>query len=123
MSSHTPTLTYWHGGPTVYGTVLLPPSDTGSSRSGPSADAFVYVTPTRDLAATYAATCRGWVYEVKPVGPVTQDPGSVLPLGESLRCASAVIVRRFRVSRAECDLRQAVVDSLSRQMDGLGDVR
>jgi hypothetical protein len=75
----------WHGGPTVRGDMLLPPTDTGRSRSG-NDEAFVYVTPLRSLAATYAATCRGWVYEVEPVGPVEPDPDSMLPPGQSLRC-------------------------------------
>ena len=94
--------TYFHGGPSVRGSWLLPPTDTGRSRSGQD-EAFVYITPIRSLAETYAATCRGWVYEVTPLGAVEADPGSVLPAGQSLRCPSVRIVRRFRVSRATCD--------------------
>jgi hypothetical protein len=58
---------YWHGGPTVRGDMLLPPSATGRCRSDPDdhAGGWVYITSTRSLAETYAATCRGWIYEVE----------------------------------------------------------
>lgn len=106
---------YWHGGPTVRGDMLLPPTDTGQSRSG-NDEAYVWITPVRSLAETYAATCRGWVFEVEPIGDVEQDPDSVLPPGQSLRCPAARIKRRFRLSRAECDRIAAVVHSLDRML-------
>jgi hypothetical protein len=91
--------------------MLLPPLATGRCRSHPDdvAGGWVYVTPTRSLAETYAATCRGWVYEVAPIGVVERDPGSMLPPGESLRCRAARIVRRFRLSRADCERMAAIV--------------
>jgi len=108
-------MSYWHGGPTIRGDMLLPPTETGRYRSGQD-DPVVYITPTRDLAATYAATCYGWVYEVEPIGPVIQDPDSVLPAGESLCCGSARILRRWRLSNAECDARRSVVQAMSRRI-------
>ena len=98
-------MTYWHGGPKIVGTVVRPPAETGVCRSDPEAtgDGWVYITPRRHLAMTYAATCHGWLYEVEPIGEVEQDPGSVLPPGASLRCRAATIVRRFRPSRSEAD--------------------
>jgi hypothetical protein len=103
----------WHGGPTVRGDMLLPPTDTGLSRSG-SDEAYVYVTPLRSLAATYASTCRGWVYEVEPIGEVEPDPGSILPPGQSLRCSAARIKRRFRLTRAQYDEMSRMVAMLDR---------
>ena len=103
---------YWHGGPPVRGDMLLPPTETGYSRSG-NDEAWVHVTPTRDLAATYAATCHGWLYEVEPIGPLEQDPDSILPDGESLRCRAARILRRFRLSRAEYDERTNIVAAVT----------
>jgi hypothetical protein len=115
MANEPPSITLWHGGPTVRGDMLLPPTDTGHCRSDPgNPDEWVYITPTRSLAETYAATCRGWVYEVEPIGPIEPDPGSILPPGESLRCPAARIVRRFRLSRAECDRMAMVVRMMDR---------
>lgn len=112
--------TCWHGGPTVRGDMLLPPSSTGHCRSDPDdhADGWVYITPLRSLASVYAATCRGWVYEVEPIGEVEVDPGSALPAGQSLRCPAARIVRRFRLSRAECDEMYSIVCLLQQSIDG-----
>jgi hypothetical protein len=105
---------YWHGGPTVRGDMLLPPSATGRCRSDPDdhAGGWVYITSTRSLAETYAATCRGWIYEVEPIGAVENDPGSILRPGQSLRCPAARIVRRFRLSRADGERMAAVVRAL-----------
>lgn len=108
-------MTYWHGGPTVRGDMLQPPTITGRSTSG-NDEAWVYVTPVRSLAETYAATCRGWLYEVEPIGDVEQDPDSVLPAGQSLRCRTARIRRRYRLSRAECDRASAVVAAVEQMI-------
>lgn len=106
-------MTFWHGGPTVRGDMLLPSTETGRYRSGDGpTDPHVYITPSRSLAATYAATCRGWVYEVEPVGDVEQVPGSILAPGQSLRCPAARIIRRFRLSRAESERIARVVARL-----------
>jgi hypothetical protein len=106
---------YWHGGPPVVGDVLVPPTVSGYSRSG-NDEAFVYVTASRSLAATYAATCHGWLFEVEPIGPLEQDPDSVLADGESLRCPRARILRRFRLSRAEYDSMSWIVAVLDREL-------
>jgi len=111
--SDSPSDSMWHGGPTVRGDVLLPPTDTGRSRSG-NDEAWVYVTPIRSLAEVYAGTCRGWVYEVEPIGEVEHDPDSVLPPGQSLRCRSARIRRRFRLSRAQYAQAERVIGALDR---------
>jgi hypothetical protein len=92
----------WHGGPAIKGDRVLPGSATGSTRAG-GLDSWVYVTPLRSLALTYAITIGGWLYQVEAVGPVEQDPGSVLEAGSSLRCREARILRRFRPSCQEVD--------------------
>lgn len=93
---------YWHGGDRIDGQHVLPPNATGVYRAEDPGSSWVYVTPTRGLALTYACTCSNpWLYEVEPIGPVEQDPNSKLPAGESLRCEAARIVRRWKPSRAE----------------------
>lgn len=100
--------TWWHGGKPVHGDELLPSTETGAGRSG-DLDG-VFVTPVRDLAATYAATAEnGWLFEVEPVGEVRQDPGSMLPEGQSMVCDRARILRRFKLSRDEAARRRAAV--------------
>jgi hypothetical protein len=102
--------TYWHGGPAIRGDSILPPSVTGAARVC-HGEPWVYLTPLRSLALTYAATCNGWLYEVAPLGPVEQDPDSMPPLGHSVRCREARIVRRFRPSREEADAARGAVAS------------
>jgi hypothetical protein len=103
---------YYHGGPRIAGDLLEPSSTTGQERSGP-ADGWVYLTPTRSLAVMYAASAHnGWVYEVEPVDPPEQDPGSCMDPGQSVRCRQARILRRYKPSRTELNaareaLRQA----------------
>ena len=86
---------YYHGGPTINGRWLLPPSETGHARVCHD-DPHVYLTTAYTLALTYAATCNGWVYEAVPDGPVEPDPDSMLDPGVSVRCRRARIVRRLR---------------------------
>lgn len=102
--------TYWHGGPAITGDRLLPGLITGRARAG-EPDGWVYVTPARSLALTYAVTADGWLFEVEPIGTPEQDPGSILDPGQSLRCREARIVRRFRPSRLE---RAQVLDAMAR---------
>lgn len=92
-------MSYWHGGGRIAGDWVLPPEETGVSRSG---DHGVHVTTDRDLAAAYASTTDGptaWVYEVEPEGDLTPMPSLVDPDGPaiSFRCARARIVRRLTV--------------------------
>lgn len=95
---------YWHGGPRIVGDEIAPPSEHGKARVC-HGDPFVYITPERGLALNYATTCNGWLYEVEPIGEIEQDPDSILPPGDSLRCPRARIVRRFKPSRAEREAR------------------
>ena len=100
--------THWHGGGRIDGDYVLPPDTTGVVRSEPSG--WVYITPTRGLALTYASTCDDpWLFEVEPIGHVEQDPNSKLPAGQSLRCEAARIVRRFKPSRREVEERRRIV--------------
>lgn len=90
-------MTFWHGGVRPADGLLVPQE---MSRSGDAGDGWVYVTTSRYLAATYAATLpRSWVMEVEPVGQVERDPGSILDC--SFRCRSAVVLRSFTLSREE----------------------
>ena len=97
-------MTWWHGGPRIVGFRLDPPAVTGVCRSDAQDldDPWVYISSSKGLATTYASSCtNGWLYEVEPVGEVSQDPGSILAAGTSMRCHSALILRRFKPSRAE----------------------
>ena len=97
---------YYHGGPKVDGTHILPPSVTGAARVM-HGEHYVCVTTEYTLALTYAATCDGWVYEVAPDGPVVRDPDSMLDT--SLRCPSARIVRRIRPPKRTLEAARAAV--------------
>lgn len=109
-------MTWWHGGPPIAGDELLPPTETGTARSGEVAP-WIFVTSERSLALTYASTCDGWLYEVDPVG-LEQDPGSMLPPGQSMRCQSARIIRRFRPSRMERERALRAVQRAATWLDG-----
>lgn len=100
-------VTYWHGGGHVDGDLLVP-QPAASTRSG-EPDGWLYITTSRDLAATYAATAdgRSWLYEVEPLSDVERDPGSLFDY--SLRTRSARIVRRFTISNRERDARRRSV--------------
>jgi len=102
--------TWWHGGPRIDGDRIESGAALGRSRSGPTPDEFVYVTPTRDLAVTYASTVDGtsWVYEVEPDDSPTEVEDSILS-GESFRCSGARIIRRFTVSNAQKSLRRRYI--------------
>lgn len=107
-------MAWWHGGPRVVGDWILPPYLTGKCRSGDSDfDRVVFITSERGLALNYAVTCSGWLYEVEPMLPVVQDPGSILADGVSCMCESARILRRFRPSRAEMAARRFLVEALA----------
>mgnify|MGYP003426303983 CR=1 FL=1 len=94
-------MTYWHGSGRIDGNWLTPPSEHGNARVC-HGEPFVYLTPTRSLALSYASTTDcPWLYEVEPIGEVEQDPDSLLPPGESVRCERAKILRRFKPSRVE----------------------
>lgn len=103
-------VTYFHGGPRIFGDVVEPPAVTGRSRSGASG---VHVTTDRDLAATYASTVRGqaWVYEVVPLSDPVPVESLVAPGGSPIAftCSSARIVRRWSVSNAERSRRARAV--------------
>ena len=96
-------MTWWHGSGRIVGDLILPPSRTGVCRSGDDAlQDVVFVARSRGLALSYASsTDNPWLYEVEPIGPLQQDPGSTLAAGESMMCVGARIVRRFKPSRAE----------------------
>lgn len=97
---------YWHGGRRPADGVLTPQATMRSGRPG---DGFVYITTSRDLAATYAATLPGsWLMQVEPVGGVETDPESMLS-ATSFRCREAVVVRSYTLSRAERAERMAVM--------------
>jgi hypothetical protein len=106
-------VSWWHGGPRIRGDEILPSTLTGFDRSG-SDLRYACITSERDLALTYACTCNGWLYEVEPIGPVTQDPESMLEPGVSMVCGRARILRRFKPSRYEVDRRSAVVSEIAR---------
>lgn len=99
---------YWHGGPRIVGDEITPPIEHGRARVC-HGERWVYITPERGLALNYAVTCHGWLYEVEPIGEIEQDPESILPLGASLRCPRARIIRRFKPSRVERDERAFLV--------------
>lgn len=106
-------LQWWHGGPRIEGDWILPPYLTGSCRSGDNQfNHVVFIASERGLALNYAITCSGWLYEVEPMLPIVQDPGSILAPGVSCMCESARILRRFRPSRQERADRQFLVDAL-----------
>lgn len=104
---------WWHGGPPIKGDRLLPSLATGVGRTL-ELDGWVYLARERSLALTYAATCNGWIYEVEPLTPIEQDPDSSLPLGDSVRCREARIVRRYKPSRAEVEKVSAWVNAIDR---------
>jgi len=105
--------TWWHGGPRIEGEWVLPPYLTGRCRSGDhDFDRVVFISAERGLALNYAATCNGWLYEVEPMLPIIQDPGSMLAPMVSAMCESARIVRRFRPSRQEIQERARLIESL-----------
>jgi hypothetical protein len=106
----------WHGGPRIIGDKVRPPIETGFARVT-HGERWVYITPERGLALNYAATCNGWLYEVEPIGPVEQDPDSILAPGDSLRCERARIIRRFKPSRAEVEERRWLVEAIAQQWD------
>lgn len=111
------TPTYWHGGDRIEGDYVLPPTITGTVRSAPTP--WVYVTPTRGLALTYACTCQNpWLYEVEPIGEIEQEPNSLLPAGEALRCQAARIVRRWKPSRVEVARRLAALRAAATYQGG-----
>lgn len=93
-------VTWWHGGPSVKGDWILPPTETGKSRSG-NDQPMVFITPLRSLALMYAASCNGWLYEVQPEGEILADPDSVIYTSRSSMCSQARIIRRFKPSRVE----------------------
>lgn len=102
-------VTYWHGSGRISGDWVDPPSETGIARVCHD-EPWVYLTPTRSLALSYASTTDcPWLYEVLPIGGVEQDPDSALPPGESLRCERAMILRRFKPSRVEVGRARAAV--------------
>lgn len=105
-------MTYWHGGGLIRGDWVEPPSVTGVQQKEGD-PGFVYVTTRRSLAASYAAAnpCP-WLYEVEPVGGAVQNPGSILPVGVSLMCPRARIVRRFKPSKREVEELRSVVGAL-----------
>jgi hypothetical protein len=105
---------WWHGGPRIEGDWVLSPYLTQHCRSGDhDFDRVVFITPERELAINYAVTCAGWLYEVDPMLPIVQDPGSILAPGVSMMCESAHILRRFRPSRRDIQRRQFLIDALS----------
>ena len=109
-------MNWWHGGPPIHGDEVVPPNESGLSRSGNPLDG-VYITPERDLAATYASTCRnGWIYEVEPMGEIRQDDGSLLAPGQSMVCDRARIIRRFKPSNAEVAHRRRAFAAAMRQL-------
>ena len=113
-------MSWWHGGSRIAGDLLLPPSRTGVCRSSDArllrVDC-VFITPTRDLALTYACSARvPWLFEVEPIGDVWQDEDSILAPGESMACAAARIVRRFKPSNDEVRRRRAVLDRIDRML-------
>lgn len=117
-------MTWWHGGPRIRGQLILPASETGVEPlcSWAAMDGIdishvrtdrVYVSVDRGWAEFYAAWHPegAWVYEVKPIGelvddPDWRDPPPGHPIGvpgqpnPSRMCERALIVRRFTVSRA-----------------------
>ena len=105
---------YWHGGTLIRGDVIHPQPNEGTRSGDP--DGWVYLTTDRSLAVMYASTTvNPWVHEVRPIGTVEADPGSMLD--SSFRCLSAEIVRREKPSRAEVDACRASFDRAVRLMD------
>ena len=103
-------MAYWHGGPRIVGGMVTSASVRGvGTRSGEGTDDIVCLATKRGLAMNYATSCNGWLYEVEPIGPGTQDPHSILAPGVSVVCSSARILRRFKPSRAEVEQRAALV--------------
>lgn len=102
---------YWHGGGRIDGDEVLPPEESGISRSG---DEGVHITTDRTLAETYASTVEGpaWVYEVEPVGEVTPVPSLLFPDKPpiSFVCERARIVRRFTIPSDRREHMRAVVE-------------
>lgn len=90
-------MTYFHGGGHIAGEYVE--DADGAGRSG---DTGVFVTRSRGLAETYAATTPGktaWLYEVVPLGPVDAVE-SMVGGPDSGRTTAARVVRRFAVSTA-----------------------
>lgn len=84
------------------GDTILPPTATGFDtlrkygERGTTACGRVFVTREPGLAASYAASYpRGDVYQVAPVGPLGDDPNTILP--DAVKwCAAARVVRVTR---------------------------
>lgn len=94
---------FWHGGGRIDGDMILPPSATGHANVC-HGESWVYFTPHRSLALSYAAAHGNpWLYVIEPIGIIEQDPGSILPAGDSLRARQARILRRYKPSAMECD--------------------
>jgi hypothetical protein len=76
------TETWWHGGPKITGSRVLPPAVTGTCRSGPDGEHqhVVFVTPVRSLIP---ARCTGfvggrrWVGVDDAVGSYVDSDGTV----------------------------------------------
>ena len=107
---------WWHGGPSINGSMILPPKETGMCRTGDGLQNKVYITPLRSLALTYAATCNGWIYEVEPEGEILDDPDSVIYTSRSFMCDRARIVRRFKPSKIEVAQYAATVRLMEKLM-------
>ena len=95
---------WFHGGipGLAVGSHILPPTATGFDTGrkygerGTVACGRVFVTREPGLAASYAASYPlGDVYQVAPVGPLGDDPDTILP--DAVKwCAMAVVVRVTR---------------------------
>lgn len=116
---------WWHGGPHIVGTHILPAAVTGVRGTGqitadlPDSatavdDRKVCVTNNRNAALLFAAAHRTpWIYEVEPLGDLEPDPDYTPgPDGDpfrSMRCDRALIVRRFKPSNADvADMRRSI---------------
>jgi len=113
-------LRYYHGGvPNLrIGNMILPPTITGAaSCSDFGANSVhrrdrVYVCDRKEGAMLFAAghpSGNGCVYEVEPLGDLTQDPDVTDIDGFSYECERARVLRVFKLTPS---LRRAVLEVL-----------
>lgn len=108
------TTRYWHGGTLIRGDMIHPQPNEGTRSGDP--DGWVYVTTDRSLAVMYASTTvNPWVHEVRPIGTVEADPGSMLDT--SFRCPRAEIIGREKPSRTEVMACRASFERAERMLD------
>lgn len=109
--------TYYHGGPAgrARGAYILPPSVTKAETtadfgaSGVCKRDKVYITTSYDAAVLYAAgSKRGVVYEVSPIGDLSEDQDCSQP-GLSFECDKAVVLKVRKPSHDEIRMARAVL--------------